>query len=69
MNIPFALQYEAVELTDTVTRNYEQLVNARGDSSDVLEKTFEDRMNKALEQYYDLVKAAGRTSIPSAWAA
>lgn len=71
MELPFALQHEAVEIADTVTRNYELYINSglerteHGKLIDPLAETFEQRFNKALERYYDLCKSAGRVTISS----
>lgn len=71
MNLPFALQHEAAELTDTITKNYELYSNSgldrdeRGKLLDPLAETFEQRFNKALEQYYDLCKSVGKVTISS----
>lgn len=71
MDLPFALQHEAVELSDTITKNYELYINSglerteRGKLLDPLAETFEQRFNRALEQYYDLCKTAGKVTVSS----
>lgn len=67
----YSMQHEEAELAEEITRNYEQYCSAdqsrdeRGRLTDVLAQTFEQRMNRGLEQYLDLSRAAGHASVSS----
>lgn len=71
MKLPHALQHEAAELTETITKNFELYQNSgqdrteRGKLTDPLAETFEQRMNQALEKYYDLSRAVGHATVSS----
>lgn len=66
MNDRYSVQHEEAELSHEITRNYEQYIDRpqerkpNGHLIDPLAETFEQRMNKALESYGDLVKFTGQ---------
>jgi hypothetical protein len=49
-------EHTQIELADEITLNYKRMVEARAETSDVLELTFEQRMNNALDRYMDLAR-------------
>jgi hypothetical protein len=71
MNAKYEMAHEEAELSAEITRNYEQYAGSdqardeRGQLTDVLAQTFEQRMNRGLEKYLDLSRAAGHATLSS----
>ena len=57
--------FEQNLLRNEIGGNYRQMVKARASGEDILERTFEGRMNRGLEAYYDLMKVTGRLALES----
>lgn len=56
----YQMQHDEADLAAEITRNYEQMLAARSEGNDVLELTFEQRMNTGLNKYKDLARFAGQ---------
>jgi hypothetical protein len=62
------MQHEEAELSAEITKQYdrykvEDQTRVNGRLTDPLAQTFEQRMNRALESYGDLVRRAGKATI------
>jgi CTP-dependent riboflavin kinase len=55
--------FEQNLLKNEIGGNFGQMLTARERGEDILERTFEGRMNRALEAYFDLMKVTGRLAI------